>query len=284
MIRWSLFTMAIALMAAVAFSNGSANATLVVHYKFEGDGTDSAGGDNNGVLNGGTTTSGPNLGGAGTQSLPLDGVDDYVSITGGTSIVPGGSKFTMAGFVNLRRLSHWYGHNGNDLLQQPKWWCRGSPGDAISWQRKRRRLVRRGRPYTAGGWVLAVSGQRAGCAGAGNTSLVLNTTYHFAATVDTTCAGKRRAIVLEWLAGFERAAIRHGLYPSAFRQHRWLFGDRCASGLPGTFASGRIDDVRIYNEVLSAAEIRTLASSVPEPATFALALMGVGLFSVRRRG
>jgi len=49
------------------------------------------------------------------------------------------------------------------------------------------------------------------------------------------------------------------------------------------FFHGDIDDVRIYNRVLSASEAEQLFSAVPEPTTFALWLLGLAAIGIRHR-
>lgn len=280
--RWKQNFAAVSLMALVAFSCTRANSALVVHYQFEGDGTDSAGGDNNGVLNGGTTTSAPNLGGSGTQSLPLDGVDDYVSITNGTSIVPGGSKFTLAGFVNLGAFPSGTGTTEFIYFSNP------SGGGAARLIMQIRGNGSDGASFSLGGRTQQADGfsrylaNVADVLGVGNTSLALNTTYHLAATVDTTLAPTNAVqLYLNGLPVSNSLQSGSGFSQVPFDNTVGASATVGSTGVPGNYLTGRVDDVRIYDEVLSAAQIRALA--VPEPASIALLAIGLGLVALHRR-
>lgn len=61
-------------------------------------------------------------------------------------------------------------------------------------------------------------------------------------------------------------------------------GQSAASGATNNGFFGLIDDARIYNNALSAAEIFNIANpTVPEPTTAALAMLGLGGLVMRRR-
>lgn len=59
---------------------------------------------------------------------------------------------------------------------------------------------------------------------------------------------------------------------------------RLFNGAGGQNLSGNLDEVRVYNTVLSLAEIRNAAvTAIPEPTISGLALVGAALFCTRRR-
>ena len=63
--------------------------------------------------------------------------------------------------------------------------------------------------------------------------------------------------------------------------------DHPNAGVGGIPIDGLIDDVYIYDRALSASEVQTLFSSVPEPSTtllFTLGFIGMSSFKRRRRG
>jgi hypothetical protein len=261
-------------MVALVSSPSSAQ-TPVVHYTFEGDATDLAGGDNNGVLNGGVATSAPNLSkvDGGSQSLLLEGTDDYVSITDGVDIVPGGSTFTLATWINLT------GNANQDVIyfSNPSG---GAAARLIMQIRAASGLGNQNYNITVGGRTQQADGFSRYTA---TPQLAPGTTYHVAATIDTSLGGANAVqLYVDGEPVGHTLTSGAGFTQNPFDATTGFSATVGANGAPGDFVVGRMDDVRIYTEVLDARQIRSLA--VPEPATIALvALGGIAAFVRRRR-
>ena len=273
MVRKTFISCTVVLVGIVAFvSSPSSAQTPVVHYTFEGDATDQAGGDHNGVLNGGVTTSAPNLSlvDGGSQSLLLDGTNDYVSITDGVDIVPGGSTFTLATWINLA------GNGNQDVI-----YFSNPNGGAAA------RLIMQIRAGTGVNYNITVGGRTLDTDGfsryTASPQLAPNTTYHVAATIDTTLGGANAVQLYvdgEPVSHTITSGTGYSLNPfSAVTGFSATVG---ANGDPGAYVAGRMDDVRIYTEALGDSQVRALA--VPEPATSVLVVLaGIALAACRRR-
>ena len=75
-----------------------------------------------------------------------------------------------------------------------------------------------------------------------------------------------------------------GLSPLVQSSASFLVGGVAVSGSPRSYFTGLIDDVRIYDNALSAAEVSALyGAPVPEPATWAMLAVGLTLLTVGRR-
>jgi hypothetical protein len=275
MIRLTFISCTLVLAGIVAFANSSSSAqTPVVHYTFEGDATDQAGGDHNGVLNGGVTTSAPNLSlvDGGSQSLLLDGTNDYVSITDGVDIVPGGSTFTLATWINLA------GNGNQDVIyfSNPNG---GAAARLIMQIRAASGLGNQNYNITVGGRTLDTDGFSRYT---GDPQLAPNTTYHVAATIDTTLGGANAVqLYVDGEPVSHTITSGTGYSQNPFDVTTGFSATVGANGGPADFVAGRMDDVRIYTEVLSAPQIRALA--IPEPATILLVALGGIATLVRRR-
>ena len=255
----------LALLSASAFAlspmslpiaNADIISNLVGHWTFDNNANDSAGVANNGTLLNGaaiTTTAGDWMIGGG--ALALDGIDDHVSVADHPELDGNGSGgLTLSAFI---KGTGWPASNNilaKNNNSQYRFRIQGS-GNTI--------------------WYLHSDGslevdQVSGIA------LNLDQWYHVAVTSDNVNGGFVRFYVDGALVGTPQLIdSTTGIQDTA--------GPLRIGSYTGTSENfqGFIDDVRIYNRVLSAGDIAQL-SVIPEPATGLLVVLG-GLVLMRRR-
>ncbi|MCD6393140.1 MAG: LamG domain-containing protein [Planctomycetes bacterium] len=245
-------TIAVMLLVIVGLTT-HVHAATVAAYDFE-----------NGYVNTGTgTVAGQARGGAGiifdaggglkgaSNVLLLDGSGDYVEVGNGD----------IGGITSVITVAAWVKSSANN-------W---SSHDSI---------VTRG--YN---WRLYVSGSKDGTFQAMDTtpsgSKVRGTVdindeqwHHLAGVYDG-------AFYTFYVDGVQDGAAVAATGPIAQTlSHKFTIGAFESSGAVSKYYTGLIDEVRVYDEALGAADIRAL---VPEPATIALLLTGGGLLIRRRR-
>ncbi|KPJ65223.1 MAG: hypothetical protein AMJ43_11130 [Coxiella sp. DG_40] len=231
------------------------NAALVAHYEFEGSADDSTG-NNIGILVGDAEIiNDPERG----LVLWLDGDGDYVDCGNG-SFINNLSTFSVALWFKTNVIP--------GALHYPHMICQRDPWDYI--------------------WALALHGDfqgkiagRVGAEGGNALSTVdfvpvIGQWYHVAMTYDDTSDRKIRI----YINGAEQSYLHYvaatGTKLSNPSIHVTI-GNRIGGGRAW---DGLIDDVRIYNHVLTEAEIMAI---VPEPATFCLLMAGAGIALRSRR-
>lgn len=205
---------------------------LVARYAFEGDATDSSGNGNNGTLSGGP----PFVAGRiGNQAVNFNGTNQYVTIP-----IPIRTNFTIAFWVNTTA-------NSTGTV-----WTTGLgmiSGDVAG-------------VANDFGISLITNGVVGFGVGNPNTTLpsavsINNGQWHHVAVTRTSSSG----LMTVYIDGVQSATtngptgVRDA--PAAMRIGSILSG--------GGFFSGSIDEVRIYNTVLSAAEINALANPIAAP-------------------
>ena len=234
----------------------SADADLIAHWTGDGTAVDATGNGHHGTLVNGTTYGSGALG----QAFRFDGVDDFVSVAGDLALQP--SSISVAFWVNAAPESHLRlvvdsSHGGSGLSNQ-------------------------------GGWALQITGSNKIDFAYGNgatfphvtstTTVADNTFHHVVATLNGTEMKVYVDGILDATAGYSGTSA-----VSTENSGNIQMGDHYEFSRP---LDGLLDEVRIYNHVLSDVEVEALAA-VPEPATgTALAIAGCCLLIVgmQRRG
>ncbi len=208
-------------------SSGSTNP--IVHYQFEGNANDSSGNGRNGTLVNGPTFVAGQIG----QAVNLDGTNDHVSMPSG--VVNGLTDFSIATWVRLDTTSAW------------------------------RRLFDFGTGTTVNMFLTPQSGSNTvrfaittGGGGAeqqinGTSALPTGTWTHVAVTK----SGNTGRLYVNGAQVGQNTAMT--LSPSSLGNttQNWI-GRSQYTGDP--FLDGQVDDFRIYNRALSAAEVQSLAN------------------------
>ena len=243
--------------------NNPITAGLVAAYEFSGNADDVTGNGNDGVVYGATSTA-DRFGNAGS-AYSFDGVDDFI-ISSGTfpQQVSGTIAFwfrdtspngTGGTFLSSRSTS---GYETGDLIVGNE-----ESGDlfrAIYWG--------------SGSWE-----------GFGSLNLPTNSWEHFSLSWDTDDGARIYVDGVEAPSGYPPYASTAPAYPifaglplvlgrdQVFHWGSWVTD----------FGEGDIDDVYIYDRALSASEVQTLYSAVPEPSTALLLGLGLAGIAIRKR-
>jgi hypothetical protein len=238
--------------AVLAFAS-PANAQLLHHYSFNtpGAATDGAG-SANGTLLGGATVAG--------GVLTLDGLNDYVQF--GSHIVPTSSSYTVSLFARqAANAPNYYGYS--EFISQGS---SGGPGFYIGTQGAGNGSGLR----ATDSWIPAPGSFAADGVFHLYTLVVdaaANDSYFY---IDGVLKGQRGFAIQTTTGGTDtRLGNQFGGYDEWFR--------------------GDLDDVRIYGNALSAANVQALAAggpvtSAPEPASAVMLVTGLaGLVAVARR-
>jgi opacity protein-like surface antigen len=242
------------LTAAFLFClSGSASADLILHYMADNSSIDSSGHGHDGTLFNGATYATGQLG----QAFSFDGTDDYLAGPVIPEINP--NSFSIALWVKA------VPESGLRLLADSS--HGGNRGGSFNWD----------------GFALQLNGGGAADFAFGNgstfphvtstTVVADNTFHHLAATFD----GSLMSIYVD--GALDNTASFSGTPTVSGRPFRLGNHDQLTSRA----LNGLLDDVRLYDEVLTAGQVNGLAN-VPEPASgtiFGISLAVIAL--VRRR-
>jgi hypothetical protein len=251
--RFNKFTLVVASLvcAITVMSGGVAGAVpvitngLVAAYEFNGNANDVSGNGNNGVVNGATLTA--DRFGNTNSAYDFDGVNDIISI---------GPVLTSS---NSLSIFGWIRRGGNSIDS----WDDIVAGDA-------------GSPI----FGIQNSSQRLGFGGQVNNPILAtfdestleDSLWHFVgATYDGALVNLYR----------DGALVASSPRTGSFNTSLSLGIGGAEDHFPEHF-SGSIDDVYFYDRALSAIEVSTLYSVIPEPSTALLLGIGLSALAVRR--
>ncbi len=231
---------------------GSANADLVLHYTADNTSQDISGNGHDGTLFNGATYDAGKLG----QAFSFDGTNDYLAGPVIPEINP--NSFSIALWVNA------VAEGGNRLLADSS--HGGTRNGSINWEGFALQL-------TGANTVDFAFGNGSGFPHVTSTSIVAdNSFHHVAATFD----GSVLSMYVDGV--FENSASYSGTPMISGRPFRLGNHDQ----LTNRALDGLLDDVRLYNEVLSPGQIAGLAS-VPEPASGTTFVFSLAVFVLTRR-
>jgi hypothetical protein len=240
----------IVVLLATAVLAGSANATLIVSYDFEGDYGNSGTGSVVGQPRGGASIVADPGGGlkAASDVLKLYGNDEYVKV----------GNDDVGGIASMVTVAAWVKSDGTN------WSDAGIVTRGYNW-----------RLYVSGssdGTIQAMDTQPQGSKARGSVNINDGEWHHVAGVYDGT-------EYILYIDGIQDGPSVPATGPIAqTTSHKLTIGAFESSGNVSKFYDGYIDEVRVYDEALGAAAIQAL---VPEPAT--IALLGLGGLLLRRR-
>ena len=264
--RLNTFAVASLVFAMTVMSGGVAGANpvitngLVAAYPFNGNADDWSGNGNNGVVNGATLTA--DRFGNPNSAYSFDGVDDY--IVSSTTFLPQASGtialwynqlgiFPTDQFVGSRSTQ---GYQPGDFMFGTNPFS-NEPG-ACYWG-------------NAGSWHCAE----------GHTvdelTFAITSDWHSVVWTWDTSNDEAFFYINDELVGTAGATLPiFGSLPLQVGRHT-------GAGAPPSYFHGNLDDVYIYDRALSASEVQTLFSSVPEPSTAVLLWVGLAGLGMQRR-
>ena len=231
----------------IGLAANNASASLVAWYQFSGNANDSAG-SNNGTLNNGATIITDSQRG---QVLSLDGLNDYVDCGSGSSLNV--TQFTWA--LWIKRGETTYSNERSLLSTEGGTNTQGTYGLQLD----------RGGSYQDK-IQLIKHGMEVSVAPLSTTPIQDMQWHHIAVTRSSDNA------VAIYIDGILDAT---GTLAERTNFVKLVIGD---GHTEYSNFKGLMDDVRVYNNVLSAEEVRAL---IPEPAT--LLLLGLGGMMLRRK-
>jgi hypothetical protein len=238
------------------------NSGLVGYYTFNGNADDMSGRGNNGTIYGGAATFTTDRWGHANGALHFDGIDDYV-------LLPNESQFDLTEFsimvaVKIPDYSQyriliskgpWYGNYSMNLSPDSwSWMPGGTPGYVHD--------------TSDGNWSMAVA----------NSPVPLDEYVQLVVTYSADDG---------WCA-YMNGSLEVGPYAAPAPVLTDVPVSIGAPGGLGSFFLGDIDEVRIYDRVLTASEVGALNAQahpvvVPVPGSVILCAVGIGLLGRTRR-
>lgn len=223
------------------------SADEVLYLAAENNALDQTGNGHNGTLINGTGFAA----GIAGQGFSFDGVDDYIEIAGSPDLEP--TTFTVSLWLRTTDTS-----GGIKLIMDSS---HGGSNGQFGWA-----------VQSLNGRIGIAYGNGATFPGTDTTSLINDGDYHhFAATVDGTQMNVYLDGVLESTVGYSGTPMGTG--------------DSIRLGSHSDFGrhfEGSIDEVRVYDEVLSGVEISRLAN-VPEPSSLLILAISLTMAVSKRR-
>jgi len=266
--RFNTFTLAVAsLVSSISVMNGGVASAvpvitngLVAHYEFNGNADDSSV-----VGNDGQESGSPNyVTGVVNSAIHFDGIDDSVIIPANSNLSFGTSDFSVA---------FWFRMSASE----------GGPEPGLSvderccdeWGYGLGASLEMFNSPPLGQVSFGVSG--AGFGDATQTgsqiALILDDEWH---TVVGTRSGSAVSVYLDGLLMREVTGVIYDVGES----NPIYLGQRFTGG---NHHHGTMDELSIYNRALSASEVSTLYSTIPEPNTAVLLGLGLAGMAARRR-
>ena len=244
---------------------GHASANLVGYWALDGDAMDSSGYDNHGTVNGNVAPAMDRFGNSNGAMAFAGGGGDNIDVGNAASLNPTGAM-TITAWVYLDSTSDVHGHRNSRILGKmdgggQRAWSTGIEANVggVDW------------PATLqvssnGGDVIS---------SIDDASLPLDQWVHYAGVYTP---GTSMDVYLDGDLAF---SLTTGVPASQYSAngHSVLIGNRPACGNCGWY--GALDEVRIYDEALTKAQIEAVMA-IPEPATMLVLGLG-GLVLVRRK-
>jgi hypothetical protein len=240
----------ISLICVVGLTAGMANAVQPVsQWEFNGNANDTFGLNNGTLMNGASIAADPVRG----QVLAVNGYDQYVNCGNNSSLDVGSGSFTVMAWVKGQLSPEGvFAILTKGYLSNP---YTGWDFEIFSWH-----------DNLGWGTKLWTPTQTAAAA---YYPFVTNTWYNVAAVRDAT-----NSTVSYYINGQLASTLP---YSNAANSNNSDLNIGKLSGASDQYFIGRIDDVKLYNNALTAEEV---AAAVPEPAT--MLLLGTGVFLFRR--
>jgi hypothetical protein len=232
-------TCAFAILALLAARLPAEAQGPVAYWPLDGDAADRSGHGNNGTVFGAETVAGKMA-----QALKFDGIDDEITVSAGaelSSVTAGAHSYSAWVFLTREMMPYPYGafviDSSDPTVPYPS-----NDGD-----QRGLRFLETSAPCFK--WVTTTRSYQL-CA---STAVSLFEWHHIAGVYDGL---EGRIYVDGVLSGRESSS------GTATRTQVWKIGNVSAGGTGLGFFPGLIDDVRVYNRALTAAEVATLSSGL----------------------
>ena len=243
---------------------GSASASLVGYWALDGDATDSSGNGNDGAINGSVAPAADRFGN-------LSGAMSFAGGGGDNIDVGNPPEFNLTGAMTITAWVYLDSTSDNHGRRNARILGKMDGGGQRSWSTGIEKNVA-GIDFPA---TIQVSSNGGDVIGLHEPSLPLDQWVHFAGVYTP---GTSLEVYIDGdLAGIRTTDIPASQYSA--NGHSVLIGHRPACGDCGWY--GALDEVRLYDEALTEAQIEAVMA-IPEPATILMLGLG-GLALIRRK-